>query len=196
MRGRRTVMKQYLSLLLSFWLLTLTSQAAAERFELNPCTLAIPERGEVSGLVLLTEQNVFTFLPPVDWRASSDASEKKVTFLSPDQGMSIVFQLAQRNPALIPQIQPDWLRQQVLKRFPNADLIEEFECYAGDFKGRAYDLQQMIGGRKVCTRICFVSLPEGSIEFTLTAGLEKFPKQHVPFASLLGSFRTEPARPE
>jgi hypothetical protein len=84
-----------------------------------------------------------------------------------------------------------------LEAHPNAKILGEFDCFTSNAAGRALDLERLTAVKsKQLSRLAFVPLPGGRVEFRLTAPSEKFRQQRFAFGNLLTSFRAEPSRHE
>ena len=178
-----------LSLLLLFFC---KPAEGSELFRLFSTPIAMPERDPLTGYVLLTPSNKFTFLPPPGWSVSGNPEEKKVTLSSRDLSASISFTI--HPAALFPADDVQWevLRQRVRARFPDAKIIREFECSGVGQSGLGFDLDSALDRHlRVSRRIEFVPLDGGVIEFDLTVTAKSFADYHFPFENFIGSFQVE-----
>ena len=164
----------------------------AEEFRLFSTPISMPERDPLTGYILLTTSNKFTFLPPPGWNVSSTPEQKKVTLSSRDLSATISFKI---HPAALfsaDDVQWEVLRQRVRARYSEAKIIHEFECSGAGRQGLGFDLDSILDHHlRVSRRIEFVPLDGGVIEFDLTVTAKSFADYHFPFENFVGSFQVE-----
>ncbi|PYL01532.1 MAG: hypothetical protein DME19_01345 [Verrucomicrobia bacterium] len=166
---------------------------AEEEFRLVTETLEIPERGVVTVYVLLAEGHRFSFLPPTRWSVRPDAPKKAVHLLPEDLRAGISFKIQAGQNGAKPELNPRQLREQLLERYPQARISDEFKCYAGGSEGVAFDIERMVGQEtSASSRLAFVAFKGGTVEFELTANTSRFADYHLSFGRLLSSFRIDP----
>jgi hypothetical protein len=159
----------------------------AETFRLVSQPLWIPERGEVASYVLLAGSNRFSFLPPAAWRISGNAEKREVILLSHDQIVSISFRIVGKGKQDV-----DRWREEVVRRYPSATMVNEFICYTRDGHGICFEFQRTASKKsKLSTRLAFVPFSDGTVEFLLTAPNEKSEEYSFAFANFLTSFHSE-----
>jgi hypothetical protein len=162
----------------------------AEAFRLFSQPLSIPERGEVTSYALLTGNTRFSFLPPAGWQINANAEKREVTLLSHDQIVGISFKIV-LDGAREKQDLDKW-RQEVLRRYPSAKIVNESTCYSRDVQGVCFEFLRIASKKaKLSTRLAFVPFSDGTVEFLLTAPSEKSEDYTFIFANLLTSFHSE-----
>ena len=168
----------------------------AEEFRLVKRAVKIAERGEVIGYTLLVESNKFSFLPPLNWQVRGSPSEKQVVFLPRDLIASISLKVLPTQVATNAGLHPDQVRQLALDRYPDAKVRGQFTCVVNGGPGEAIDLER-VGGNEtlVLTRLAYLPVPGGLVEFNLTAPSRKFADYQFTFGNLLTTFRSESCPP-
>jgi hypothetical protein len=155
-------------------------------------TVMIPERGPVTGYFVLSGEHKFSFLAPTGWRMESNAEERKVSFFKKDLSSQITIQIVPI-PMVLPAA-PDeqkarW-RERVMAAFPEADIKEQFECYAAGKAGKGFDLERNFPkDLKLMTRAAYVPYETGVVEFQLTATPVNFTKNQSVLGALMTSFK-------
>lgn len=168
---------------------------AASTFQLGDHSVFIPERGQVVGCSLQTDNQRLTFVPPESWKATVQAKTKEVIFLSPDRSVTISMQLLEPGSAQSNAAQVDTWRAQVQERHPQGRLVEEFSCYIGERQANGFDMETIANGQSIRTRTCLASLPRVTVLFHLRAPSDVFAQHHWAFASMMGSLRLEQGTP-
>ena len=163
---------------------------AEEEFRLLTEALEIPERGVVTVYVLLAEGHRFSFLPPARWSVRPDAPKKAVHLLPEDLRAGISFKIQAGRRVTSGAVE---VREQLLERYPQARISDEFKCYAGGSEGVAFDIERLVGQEtSASSRLAFVAFKGGTVEFELTANTSRFADYHLSFGRLLSSFRIDP----
>jgi len=164
----------------------------AEAFRLFTQPLSIPERGEVTGYALLAGSNRFSFLPPADWQISGNAAKREVTLMSHDQIVVMSFKIVVDGIGAREKQDLNKWRQEILKRYPGAQIVNESTCYSRDVQGICFEFLRIVSKKiKLSTRLAFVPFSDGTVEFLLTAPREKSEDYTFIFANLLTSFHSE-----
>jgi hypothetical protein len=164
----------------------------AEAFRLFTQPLSIPERGGVTSYALLTGNNRFSFLPPAGWRISANAEKREVTLLSHDQIVGISLKIVVDGIGAREQQDLNKWRQEVLRRYPGAKIVNESICYSRDVRGICFEFLRIASKKaKLSTQLAFVPFSDGTVEFLLTAPSEKSEDYTFIFANLLTSFHSE-----
>jgi hypothetical protein len=177
-----------LQALLCLWL----PLEGAEAFRLFTQPLSIPERGEVTSYALLTGNHRFSFLPPAGWQISANAEKREVTLLSHDQIVGISFKIVVNGIAAREKQDLDNWRQEVLRRYPSAKIVNESSCYSRDVQGICFEFVRIASNKaKLSTRLALIPFTDGTVEFLLTAPSEKSEDYTFTFANLLTSFHSE-----
>ena len=178
-------------------LMLLGRSTEAEGFKMYTRSVLIPERGEVVGYVVMTSSNRFSFLPPPGWNVTDDARESMVTMVPEDFGAKLSFKITdQKKPTSLKEMQTDAFRETITNRYPDAKIVREFLCYTGSAQGITFDVERLSDKRPpVMTRLAFVPLKGGQIEFNLTTESRRFDRYHRVFGNLMTSFRVEAIPP-
>lgn len=165
---------------------------AAEGPRFFACSFSIPERGEVTGYVLVLGSNRFSFIPPAGWQVKYDANQGAVRLTAPDYAASISVCILPADPQSPAEAWAEALRKKVAKRFPGASITSEQPSYLGDLEGLAFDLEWTAGPQaKVASRVCWFPLSGALVELRLTTAAPKLKEQSAPFNVLLASFEVE-----
>jgi hypothetical protein len=154
----------------------------------------IPERGEVTGYVIVLETNRFAFVPPPQWSARADADTQVVTLQKEDLSATITIKLRPWPASGPSETTPEQARELASTRFPDAEFVRQFRCYGGDGPGWAVDLVRVnLRRMRSAIRLVWLPLTQASAEVQLTTSADDLARYHVEFASLLASLRTESA---
>ena len=145
----------------------------------------IPERGLVTGYLLSSGTNHFSFLPPPLWRTSHRPGANSVAILSADGTTSIAIEF------LSPKADAPEARSTLIKtRFPDATVDNSFDCNTGLGASTACDLRRKAAGElRLTSRVIYVFTPAAVIEFILTGPTARFDDHTTAFASVVNSFR-------
>jgi CheY-like chemotaxis protein len=153
----------------------------AQPFDLVTRAERPPEMGEITVCDLTSPLGGFTFAPPPGWRLQVERSAKLIKLSPADSKAQMELCLAGVNPALTPAVSPDALQKQVLKRFPEAKVVEQFTCSSAGYSGLAFDLTWKAATNvPLMARFASVPCPGGTLEFCLTTSPQEFPN-YVPF---------------
>src|SRR5581483_8342499 len=93
------------------------SAATEPEFTLAPTVIHIPERGDVPGMTVLTENYRFNFILPMEWRMSSTTPERKLTFEARDFKGTMTVKII---PGPTNALDVQTLRDELANRFPGA----------------------------------------------------------------------------
>jgi len=171
----------------------LAASEPQEEFRLYTKPLVISERGTVTSYVLQTSKARFSFLPPLNWAVKENAKTKEVVMMARNLITSIRFKIVEAEPEATKEAQVAQWRQTVLENHPDGKITAEFPCYTGKVEGTALDLERITPNKtKVFTRLAFISLPEGRVEFNLTTTAGNLADTRLAFGRFLTSFRVEP----
>jgi len=165
---------------------------AAETFRLYKRPLLIPERGTVQSYVLETPDCQFSFLPPPNWVVKENASREEVVMMARDFTTGIRFKILSSKTGTDGRFDVEDRRRQVFASYPGAKITGEFPCYASNARGIGFDLERTVGKRlKIATRLSYIPVPTGWLEFSLTTPSEKLEQHGFAFGNFLTSFRLE-----
>ena len=166
---------------------------AADVQKMFATRVEIPERGEVPGYLCVLGTNKFSFIAPTGWKPEARLDRREIVFISPELDASLTFKVHEG-----PEVPGDSknVREQVLQRFPNSTIVDEFNCYAADQTGRGYILDQKAADKaKVKIRYGVITVPGGTAEFILRAPAVRMPDLHLLYGRFLASFRVDTHRP-
>jgi hypothetical protein len=146
----------------------------------------IPERGAVTGYLVSSGTNHFSFLPPPLWRTSHRPGANSVAIMAADGTTSIAIEF------LAPNADEAQVRSTLIKtRFPDAAIEDTSDCNTGLGVSTACDLRRKAAGDlRLTSRVIYVFTPGATIEFALTGPTAKFAEHTTAFASVVNSFRT------
>lgn len=144
--------------------------------------------GEVLWYDVVCGKSQFTFMPPVDWRLETRLAARSFTFHTRGYDAHVEVKFAGANRALTPKIDLPALRAQILERFPRATLREDFDCFTGIGRGRAFDLDWKVAqDTPIAVRMVLVPFPGGTVEFCLTTSPAKFAETQQVLGAILTS---------
>ncbi len=165
----------------------LHSQAA---FQIGTRNEEIPENGVVSYTVVRTTRNEFSFLPPPQWRAETDAKAETLSWTSPDYRSMIQLQLPKTATDETPKLKAEELRATILSPSTKLTLTGEFPCYTSGLSGLAFDTTQHVDGKfETSTRTAFFPVSGGVARITLTAPKEQFTTRQLDLSRYLNSLK-------
>lgn len=166
---------------------------ATNEFRLYTRPLAIPERSPATSYVLQTSTARFSFLPPRNWAVKENATTKEVVMMARNLITSIRFKIVEAEPEATMEARVAQWRQAVQESHPDGKITAEFPCYTGKVEGVALDLERFTPNKtKVFTRLAFIPLPDGRVEFDLTTTGGDLADTRLAFGNFLTSFRLEP----
>jgi hypothetical protein len=171
----------------------LASSDATNEFRLYTRPLVIPERDPVTSYVLQTSTARFSFLPPRNWAVKENTTKKEVVMMARNLITSIRFKIVETAPEATKEARVAQWRQTVQENHPDGKIIAEFPCYTSKVEGTALDLERIAPNKtKVFTRLAFIPLPDGRVEFDLTTTSADLADTRLAFGNFLTSFRVEP----
>ena len=164
-----------------------------DEFRLYTRPLVISERGTVTSYVLQTSKARFAFLPPSKWAVKENATTKEVVMMARNLITSIRFKIVEAEPETTKEARVAQWRQTVQENHPDGKITAEFPCYTSKVEGTALDLERIApNNTKVFTRLAFIPLPDGRVEFDLTTTGGNLANTRLAFGNFLTSFRVEP----
>ena len=168
------------------------SAAATNQFRLSLCPMVIPERGTVTGYVLLTSHGRFSFLPPLNWAVKEKASTKEVVMMARNLITSIRLRIVQDTLEADREVRMARWREAISENYPDGKITQEFPCYTSKVTGAAFDLERVAANKtKIFTRLAFIPLSDGRVEFELTTTSSELAETRLVLGNLLTSFRIE-----
>lgn len=171
----------------------LAAPDATNEFQLYTQPLVIPERNPATSYVLQTSAARFSFLPPRNWAVKENATKKEVVMMARNLITSIRFKIVEAAPEATKEARVAQWRQTVQENHPDGTITAEFPCYTSKVEGTALDLERIAPNKtKVFTRLAFIPLPDGRVEFDLTTTSADLADTRLAFGNFLTSFRVEP----
>ncbi|MBC8095073.1 MAG: hypothetical protein H7Y43_04605 [Akkermansiaceae bacterium] len=134
--------------------------------------------------------NLFVFVVP-DGFTLNAADPEKIILSNPEGDCFITLRLA-RQTVQDPAADLKFCRETALQRFPGAELSTEFEEFALNRSGPAFDLKWRIGGAEQLARIIFISSPAGLLEFSLVTTPKKFSTGRRILVSVMAGLQSGP----
>lgn len=166
--------------------------SAADKPRMFATRVEIPERGEVPGYLCVLGTNKFSFISPTGWKPEARLDRREVIFISPELDASLTFRIVEGTTML----KASQTRSNLLERFSNTRVVEKFNCYAANQKGRGYVLEQTAADKgRVKIRYGVIPVPGGTAEFILRAPAVRIRDLHLVFGRFLASFQVEAYRP-
>jgi hypothetical protein len=149
----------------------------------------VRDRETVLRGVVLTETNRYSFVLPPGTRLQSDVDTKKITVVAADSGCALTMQVvnAPSTNAALPELEV--LRGQVPGRFTDGKIVNETSMNPGSDSGPAFDVAWHLALDSMTTRVGFVPVPGGWLEFNFTAKSGKFQAQLARLNQFMLSFR-------
>ena len=148
-----------------------------------------PEMGELLCCDVASPLGKFTFVPPTGWRMQVNSSAQKLFLQARDGSAHLEVGFVRENPGAPAPTSTNALRQEVLARFLDANILDQYPCYTASLSGLTFDFQWKPAKEvHMAGRIAFVPCPQGKLEFCLTTSLDKFSVHQPVFGALLTSF--------
>ena len=163
------------------------------RIEARFFSQSTPFAGEIVRGIIVAETNQFSFVVPGGFRQQIDPKAKKVTLISTNYLCAIVATLHEKALEGDADLKPDSLRQQVLARFKDAKITDEFTASIESMTGPAFEVEWPAEAGQMSTRAVFVPYPGGHFEITVQAPTKIFRTYDQALFQLLLSIRTSPA---
>jgi hypothetical protein len=176
---------------MKFALLLFLLMWQASAFEIRTYSEQVPESNPVTRMRVVDGKTAFSFVPPVGWTGSSDTATRRVSMQLGSQAAIIVQMSTNSMPANRAQ-----LKNQVMARFNNAKIVEEFEAPSGGTPGLGVDVWHTVdSNRSILTRFCVYKTREGTVEVCLAMLPDQAQKVHPFWARFINSFRVEQSAP-
>jgi hypothetical protein len=150
------------------------------------------EGGEISGYLCVLGTNKYSFIAPPGWKPEAKLDRGEVIFMTPELNASLTLKMTDGGKFT----RGSDLSEQLQQRFPNANVVDTFNCYAVNEIGQGYILEQKTADKgKIKIRYGVVPIPGGTAEFILRAPATRMPDLHLPYGRFLASFRVEGHKP-
>jgi hypothetical protein len=162
-------------------------------FRLYTRPFTMQEGGTVTRHVLETASARFSFRVPLNWSVKEDPARQEVVMMARNLITSIRFKIVEAEPGSTKESRiADW-RRSVEERHREARITAQFPCYTSRIEGTALDIERTAPNKaKVYSRLAFVPLPDGEVEFDLTTTSGDLAETRLAFGNFLTSFRVEP----
>lgn len=180
--------------LAAFGAATVLGQAV---FKVVPANEPTPEGGNVSVLLVQSGGQRFSLGNPRGYGAQVRTAEQSIVFTGRTGSSVITVQWSTNYPGGLPKTAI--LRDTVAAKHPSASLVQTSPCSTQYGSGLLFDLFQPAGGNVTLRlREAYVSIDEGSVEFTLSCDLADYDNARLSFACVLNSFHSvaEPVKKE
>jgi hypothetical protein len=164
---------------------------AAAELTLESRTVAIPENGSVSSLIVRTAQAEVSLIPPPNWRLAIDTNTTTLTWQTRDFRTMLRIRLAPRQGGGAPSNKEVW-RERVKLDFPDAGILDEAECYTSTHSGTGFELEQRKAQFPLVTRLAFVPHDGGVLELQLTCPLDDDAQTRQQLTGIMNSLRITP----
>jgi hypothetical protein len=144
--------------------------------------------------ILSLETNQISFLPPIQWRVTAQAPEQKIVMSPSDASSQLSFRIWPEYAGKTNVITRQDLVLLVEQRFPGARIADEYPCHTPAGTGFTFelDLPAASGTAKLHTRIAFVQLPVGLVEFQFLCPAAAVRTARFDYNHFLTSFTLEP----
>jgi hypothetical protein len=180
--------------ILLLWLPT-AKLAAAGTFDVATRVESPPETAPITCYDVTSPLGAFTFVAPRGWRVEVDPIGQRLRFHARDESAHLEIAFCSAPAPRTGPLSTNALRQQVLGRFPQANILDQFPCYTASQSGLGCDVDWKPGpSLRAKTRFALVPCSGGTLEFSLTSSPEGFPNFQPVFGSLLTSFSRHPSR--
>jgi hypothetical protein len=158
-------------------------------FKVLPSNKPTLEGGNVSVLLVQTGGQRFSLAIPRGYGTQVRSSDQSIVFTAGTGSSVITVQVSTNYPGSLPKT--EILRDTVAAKHPLASLVQTSPCPTQCGSGLLFDLFQPAGGNVTLRlRDAYVSIDEGSVEFTLSCDLADYDKARVSYAWLLNSFHS------
>ena len=166
---------------------------AGDDFQVFAQIRSLPELGSTTNWVIITGRNRFSFVPPGGWAIQTSPEEKKIVLLPPDRNGNIAISVGETNTT--PASNHGRPRERVARKYPQARVVRESDCYTASGLAKALDCQiEFNEGRAISAmRVVLLDCPAADVEFSVTAPPSTLDRNQRALSSLLNNFRVEPA---
>ncbi len=151
-----------------------------------------PYSGEVTRGIITAATNQFSFVIPNGFRRLPEISGKSVTLTSTGRTASLVFRIFETAVDGGFDFKPERLRENVLGRFKNAQVVDEFPAYIGSTNGPAFEVEWSGQNCKMASRVAFVPYSGGHLEVTVQSPAVEIRSYDSAFSSFLMMIRSSP----
>ncbi len=171
--------------------ITVAAGELSGHFTLGVRVEEIAEAGSVSYSVLNTRNNEYVFLPPSGWKSEVDVKARTITWTSPDYQSLIRLQVPESETEETPTIKSEAQRQEFLRDFSDAKILEESPSYSAGLAGLAFDADRTVDGKfQARVRAAFLPVAGGMLKVTLSTPREQFVSRQGDLSRFMNSLRT------
>jgi hypothetical protein len=181
---------KYLVGVLAFSWAALTGLVAAE-ITIESRTVAIPENGSVSSVIVRTAQSEVSLIPPSNWRLTIDTNTTTLTWQTRDFRTMLRLHLVP-GPTGVASVNKEALRRRVRVDFPDAEIMDESECFTANLSGTGFELEQRKTQFPSVTRLAFVPYDGGMLELQVTFPVDDREQIRPSLTSVMNSLRITP----
>jgi hypothetical protein len=153
---------------------------------------ATPFSGEVTRGIITAATNQFSFVIPNGFRKLPEIIGKTVILTSTSQTASLTFRIFERAVDGKFDLKTDSLRENVLGRFKDAKVVDEFPAYVGSTNGPAFEVEWSGQICKMASRVAFVPYDGGYVEVIVQSPAAEFRSLDSAFSSFLMMIRSSP----
>ena len=169
------------------------NQSALPKLEAQFFQQDTASAGTITRGIIVAQTNQFSFVLPSGFRRQVDQTEKKISLISTSYTCAITAKIHETAIDGKVDLGPDTARQQLLGRYKNARITDEFSASVESMSGPAFEVEwDSDTGKHMTSRTAFVPYPGGHIEFTMQAPTEEIRSYDKALNQLLLSFRTSP----
>jgi hypothetical protein len=162
-------------------------------FRLYTRPFTMQEGGTVTCHVLETASARFSFRVPLNWAVKENPAKQEVVMMARNLITSIRFKIVEAELGSTKEARIAQWRQSVEERHREARITAQFPCYTSRIEGTALDIERTAPNKaKVFSRLAFIPLPDGRVEFDLTTTSSDPMETRLAFGNFLTSFRVEP----
>lgn len=151
-----------------------------------------PHAGEVTRGILTAATNQFSFVVPDGFRRQIDIKDKSIFLTSASLTASLTAKICETVVDGQADLKPESVRQQVLNRYKNSIIVEEFNASIESMTGPGFEIEWAGQTCKMSSRVAFIPYPGGHIEVTVQSPTAEFRSYDAALFRFLISVRTSP----
>jgi hypothetical protein len=177
-------------ILVSLALFTATSHAE-ERFQVLRTTIPASEGNPIAGFLIITDSHRFTFVPPPGASVKALSQKGTIEIGFSDGRLPFKLEVVSQDASLSP-LGTAQIQQQLLTRYPNAQITSTSECYSGIGNGFGYRIEYTTEAKaKVVVMAHSIPFQGGLITVSQAALDEKHLAKRYVIGQLLNSLHSE-----
>jgi hypothetical protein len=167
------------------------------RFFLTHTKVEMAESVPIEALTLHTDEERFTFIPPLDAVINTDPVKKEVWMSFRDERCVIVIKPTELSPDMTSPAAWVQLRERVQSRFPESQVSPALPCCNSSAAGGCtFTLRRTtVYKTKLVTSLSFVPYADGVLEVSMTTSDARASTGQFTVNSLLNCLRVEKATP-